>query len=150
MIRQVITKAPPSLINEKMLLEIYAMSEAYAVVQRWAETFNAGEPDAVAALYAPDATIWGTLGQKLTTGLTDITTYFAEAARAGLKVKLGEHVLSPLSQISAVDAGEYEFTRTVDAQTALLPARYSFVLVKQSGVWMIAHQHSSFLPKPIG
>jgi uncharacterized protein (TIGR02246 family) len=136
--------------KRKTLLEICAMNEAYAVVQRWAETFNAGEPDAVAALYAPDATIWGTLGQKLTTGLTDITTYFAEAARAGLKVKLGEHVLSPLSQISAVDAGEYEFTRTVDAQTALLPARYSFVLVKQSGVWMIAHQHSSFLPKPIG
>jgi uncharacterized protein (TIGR02246 family) len=126
------------------------MNEAYAVVQRWAETFNAGEPDAVAALYAPDATIWGTLGQKLTTGLTDITTYFAEAARAGLKVKLGEHVLSAMSQTSAVDAGAYEFARTTDAQTALFPARYSFVLLKQNGAWMIAHQHSSFLPKPIG
>ena len=28
--------------------------------------------------------------------------------------------------------------------------RYSFVLVKLNGAWMIAHQHSSFLPKPIG
>src|SRR6202030_1379044 len=98
MIRQVITKAPLSLINEKTLVEICAMNEAYAVVQRWAETFNAGEPNAVADLYAPDATVWGTLGQKLTSGLTDITSYFAEAARAGLKVKLGEHVLSAMSQ----------------------------------------------------
>jgi uncharacterized protein (TIGR02246 family) len=126
------------------------MNEAYALVQRWAEIFNAGEPDAVAALYAPDATIWGTLGQKLTTGLADITTYFAEAARAGLKVKLGEHVLSPMSQTSAVDAGEYEFTRTVDEKTTIFPARYSFVLVKPNGGWMIVHQHSSFMPKPIG
>jgi uncharacterized protein (TIGR02246 family) len=126
------------------------MNEAYAVVQRWAEAFNAGEPDAVAALYLPDATIWGTLGQKLTTKPADITTYFAEAARAGLKVRLGAHVLSAMSQTNAVDAGEYEFARTTDAQTALFPARYSFVLLKQNGAWMIAHQHSSFLPKPIG
>jgi uncharacterized protein (TIGR02246 family) len=126
------------------------MNEAYAVVQRWAETFNAGEPNAVADLYAPDATVWGTLGQKLTSGLTDITSYFAEAARAGLRVRLAEHVLSPIAETNAVDAGEYEFARTMDGQTALFPARYSFVLVKHNGAWMIAHQHSSFLPKPIG
>jgi uncharacterized protein (TIGR02246 family) len=126
------------------------MNEAYAAVQQWAEAFNAGEPDAVAALYLPDATIWGTLAQKLTTGPADITTYFAEAARAGLKVRLGQHVLSPMSQTNAVDAGEYEFARTMDGQTALFPARYSFVLLKHNGAWMIAHQHSSFLPKPIG
>jgi uncharacterized protein (TIGR02246 family) len=126
------------------------MSEAYETVKRWAETFNAGEPDAVAALYAPDATIWGTLGQKLTTKPADIMTYFIEAARAGLKVKLGEHVSSLISETSAVDAGDYEFARITGGQTALFPARYSFVLVKQNGVWMIAHQHSSFLPKPAG
>jgi hypothetical protein len=26
--------------------------------------------------------------------------------------------------------------------------RYSFVLAKQNGSWLIAHQHSSLLPKP--
>jgi uncharacterized protein (TIGR02246 family) len=131
-------------------MEIYAMNEVYAAVQRWAETFNAGEVDAVAALYAPGATIWGTLGQKLTKGPADIRSYFVEAARAGLKVKLGGHDLSPISPTSAVDAGDYEFARTADGQTAFFPARYSFVLVKPNGAWMIAHQHSSFLPRPIG
>jgi ketosteroid isomerase-like protein len=33
------------------------MDEAYNVVKRWAEAFNAGTAGAVAALYAPDATI---------------------------------------------------------------------------------------------
>jgi uncharacterized protein (TIGR02246 family) len=147
MIRQAITKAP---LTNATPVEIYAMNEAYAVVQRWAETFNAGEPDAVAALYAPDATIWGTLAQKLTTRPADIRSYFIESARAGLKVKLGEHAASLIFETCAVDAGDYQFARRTDGQTALFPARYSFVLVKQNGGWMIAHQHSSFLPKPIG
>ena len=126
------------------------MNEAYAIVQRWAETFNAGEPDAVAALYAPDATIWGTLAQFLTTNPADIRAYFVEAARSGLRVELRPHVLSPISQTCAIVAGHYDFTRTADGKATTFPARYSFVLVKQNGAWMIAHQHSSFLPKPIG
>jgi uncharacterized protein (TIGR02246 family) len=131
-------------------VEIYAVNEAYGIVKRWAESFNAGDPDAAAALYTAEATVWGTLAQQLTTGLADIKSYFVEAARAGLKVKLGEHVLSPISQTSAIDAGDYEFARMIGGQTALLPARYSFVLVKQNGEWLIAHQHSSFLPEPMG
>jgi uncharacterized protein (TIGR02246 family) len=126
------------------------MSDAYDVVKKWAEAFNAGDAAATAALYAQDATIWGTQAQYLTTSPADIRTYFVEAARAGLKVKLGPHVLSPVSETCAVNAGHYEFSRTVDGQTANFPARYSFMLTKQDGAWMIAHQHSSILPKPAG
>jgi hypothetical protein len=32
----------------------------------------------------------------------------------------------------------------------VFPARYSFVLAGQNGGWTIAHQHSSFMPKPGG
>jgi uncharacterized protein (TIGR02246 family) len=124
------------------------MNEAYAILERWAQAFNEGDADAVAVLYAPGATLWGTLGQYLTTSPADIRTYFAEAGRAGLRVKLGSHVLSPISETCAIDAGHYEFTRGPDGQ--IFPARYSFFLVKQDGKWMIAHQHSSIMPKPIG
>jgi hypothetical protein len=93
------------------------MTEAYAVVERWAQTFNEGDADATAALYAPGATIWGTLAQYLTTSPADIRTYFMEAARAGLRVRLQPHVLSPTSETSAIDAGHYEFARTTDGQT---------------------------------
>ncbi len=126
------------------------MNEAYVIVERWAQFFNEGNADAIAGLYAPEATIWGTLAQSLTTSPEDIRTYFVEAARAGLRVKLQEHVSSAISETCAVDAGQYEFSRNVDGQTTSFPARYSFVLVKQNGAWMIAHQHSSLLPKPIG
>jgi uncharacterized protein (TIGR02246 family) len=122
------------------------MEQAYAVVERWGQAFDAGDADAVASLYAPDATIWGTLAQYLATSPADIRTYFFEAARSGLRVKLKPHVLSPISETWAIDAGHYEFVR--DGQT--FPARYSFFLMKQNGAWMIAHQHSSILPKPAG
>jgi hypothetical protein len=59
-------------------------------------------------------------------------------------------VISPISESCAIVAGHYDFTRTADGKATTFPARYSFVLVKQNGAWMIAHQHSSFLPKPIG
>jgi uncharacterized protein (TIGR02246 family) len=124
------------------------MNEAYAILERWAQAFNEGDADAVAALYAPGATLWGTLGQYLTTSPADIRTYFAEAGRAGLRVKLGSHVLSPISETCVIDAGDYEFARAADGQT--FPSRYSFFLVKQNGKWRIAHQHSSIMPKPIG
>jgi uncharacterized protein (TIGR02246 family) len=126
------------------------MSEAYAVVERWGQAFNEGAAGAVAALYAPGAAIWGTLAQTLTTSPQAIEAYFAEAARAGLRVKLGEHVSSGISGACVIDTGHYEFTRTRDGQTAIIPARYSFVVVKPDGDWMIAHHHSSILPKPAG
>jgi hypothetical protein len=77
------------------------MSGPYVIVERWAETFNEGEPSAVAALYALGATIWGTLAQSLTTTPDDIETYFIQAARGGLRVKLGEHVSSLISATCA-------------------------------------------------
>ena len=123
------------------------MDQAYAIVKQWEAAFNAGDADAVAALYTPSATIWGTLAQDLTITSAGITSYFQQAARAGLRVKLGPHVLSPTAGAGVVDAGQYEFSRAADRQDSA-PARYSFVLMQQNGAWMITHQHSSFLPKP--
>jgi hypothetical protein len=82
------------------------MNEAYVIVERWGQFFNEGNADAIAGLYAPGATIWGTLTQKLTISPKDIRTYFIEAARAGLRVKLEEHVSSVISETCAVDAGQ--------------------------------------------
>ena len=126
------------------------MDEAYAVVKQWEAAFNAGDAEAVTALFTPSATIWGTLAQDLTTSTADIRSYFVQAGRAGLKVKLGPHVLLPMAESGTIDSGHYEFSRTVDGQTTAFPARYSFALVKHNGAWAIAHQHSSLMPKPAG
>ena len=124
--------------------------EAYGVVEQWAEHFNDGNAAAAAALYAPGATLWGTLGQYVTTQPAEITSYFEGAFRSGLKVKLQPFTIHAVGTDGVVVASHYEFSRAVDGQTALFPARYSFVLTRHDGGWRIAHQHSSMLPKPPG
>jgi uncharacterized protein (TIGR02246 family) len=123
------------------------MSEAYAVVERWADTFNAGDVTAIAALYAPEATIWGTLGQYLTTQPAEIRDYFDATFRAGLKVKLQPFVIHAFGDDGVIVAGHYEFSRIADSEAATFPARYSFVLGRADGAWLIAHHHSSLVPR---
>ena len=126
------------------------MSEAYAVVERWADIFNAGDVAAIAALYAPEATIWGTLVQYLTTQPAEISDYFDASFRAGLKVKLQPFVIHAFGDDCVIVAGHYEFSRIADSEAATFPARYSFVLGRADGAWLIAHHHSSLVPRPVG
>jgi uncharacterized protein (TIGR02246 family) len=125
------------------------MSEAYSLVERWAETFNAGDVAAIAALYAPQATIWGTLGQVITTQPDEIQSYFEASFRAGLKVELQPFVIHSTEGGDVIVAGHYAFSRIADSEATTFPARYSFVLVKADGAWLIAHHHSSLMPKPM-
>jgi uncharacterized protein (TIGR02246 family) len=126
----------------------FAVDDPYAIVKHWEAAFNAGDADALTALYAPSATLWGTLAQDMTASAADIRSYFQQATRSGLKVRLGAHLLQLIGGNGAIDCGHYELSRAVDGQTVAFPARYSFVLTRQNDAWAIAHQHSSFLPTP--
>jgi uncharacterized protein (TIGR02246 family) len=122
------------------------MDDPYDMIRRWEHAFNQGDGRDVAALYAPDAILWGTLAPTLIASPQAIHAYFVDAAAAGLTVRLGEHASTLLSETCAVDAGHYEFSRTKDGAVSLLPARYSIVLARTGGSWVIAHHHSSILP----
>jgi uncharacterized protein (TIGR02246 family) len=121
--------------------------DAYGAVERWSKALNEGTAEDTAATYSPDASLWGTVATALTTSPEAVKKYFS--AGAGIvKVKLGEHTALQLSDAVVVDAGQYEFSRVRDGQTITSPARYTFVLSKQGDTWIIAHHHSSFMPKP--
>jgi uncharacterized protein (TIGR02246 family) len=135
--------------QRRPLKENLAMSEAYSVVERWADTFNAGDLEAIAALYAPEATIWETLGQVITTQPAEIRSYFEAAFRAGLKVELQPFVIHAAGKDVVIVAGHYELSRIADSEAKTFPARYSFVLARAGDAWLIAHHHSSLVPKPI-
>src|SRR5579872_3047370 len=105
----------------KAIYRRFSMQDAYAVVQRWGEAFNRGDADSVAALYAPAATIWGTLAQYIATSPTEILDYFREAARAEFRVKLGPYVISPIGESGFVICGHYELSRPLDGRILALP-----------------------------
>jgi uncharacterized protein (TIGR02246 family) len=124
-----------------------ASEDAQQTLLRWAEAFNAGKPDDVAALYTRDATLWGTVASAVVASPPAIKAYFAEATQAGTKVRFLQNTPTELSPDVVLEVGRYEFERSRDGQTVILPARYSFVMVKQGDIWKIAHQHSSLAPK---
>lgn len=122
--------------------------DAHATVERWVEAFNAGKAEDVAALYAADATIWGTVSPALATTPEAIRSYFTGALKAGLKVRMIDHSAQSLAGAVVSDVGRYNFQRPGDGGMVDLPARFTFVLVRYGDRWAIAHQHSSPMPKP--
>ncbi len=122
------------------------MTGAYATIEQWAHHFNSGDSAAVAALYAPNAVLWGTLAREMTTSPEAIGTYFAEAAGLGLTVRLGACAQRDLSETATMIAGSYDLFRTHGGKAIAFPARYSFVLVRRDARWQITHHHSSLRP----
>ncbi len=123
------------------------VDDARQILLRWTEAFNAGKPDDIAVLYAADATLWGTVAPAVIASPAEIRTYFANAAKAGTKVRFVDVSTTEVTPVTVVAVGRYEFERNQAGQPVVLPARYSFVLVKQGEAWKIAHQHSSLAPK---
>lgn len=126
------------------------VEDANKTLVRWAEAFNAGEADTVAALYLPDATLHSTVGADLTATPTAVNSYFAAAAKNKIKVTLvGEPTATVLNGNDVVLAGYYDFAGTrANGEVFVTPARYTFVIVERNVNRLIAHQHSSPRPKP--
>jgi uncharacterized protein (TIGR02246 family) len=138
-----------------MLLTLVPMSasagpaeDASAVIDRWATAFNASDADAVLKLYASDALLLGTVSPILSEGTDPIRAYFARLPGSGTKVVIGEGRMVVLSDQAVLATGFYEFTRMQDGKPVPTPARFTMVLVKRDGAWLIAHHHSSQRPNP--
>jgi hypothetical protein len=113
------------------------------------KNFNSGDVDATRRLYAPGATVFGTLSPALTSGTEGFKSYFA----AGAKNKTGEDGGQPDRNQGFRFRGCFirdlrvSGTRA-DGQSFTAPARYTFVIANVDGQWRIMHQHSSPQPRP--
>lgn len=122
--------------------------DAAGVLTTWVNGFNAGNVDAIASLYSPDATLFGTISPALTKRPEDVRAYFAAVAKSRMQVKLVDApTVTSIVDAAVVLSGLYEFSGPrPDGQSFTMPARYSFVVANISGQWRIVHQHSS--PRP--
>lgn len=113
------------------------------VAQVWATAFNECSAEKLAALYDPQATLWGTNSASLTTTPQGIRAYFDRACSATppIRVALGQ-VVSRTHGTYATVSGTYEFSR----EGVLFPSRYSFALISTGNGWRIVQHHSSPLP----
>lgn len=120
--------------------------QAQAVLSEWAQRFNAGEIEPLAALYAYDALLLGTSSPELYVGQQSLERYF----RLNAQVTIGRFEVRSMAAGMLLCAGFYTFVRNPTTSPVTVPARFSFVLEQKDGEWRILHHHSSALPPPRG
>ena len=123
--------------------------DANALVDRWSAAYNTNDPQAVAAIYAPDAILLGTVSPVSSTGTAAILKYFGPLKGSGNTNTIQERHTVVLGEDAVLVTGFYMFTSLVDGKTIPRPSRFSMLAVKRDGQWRIAHHHSSprVLPK---
>ncbi len=118
-------------------------------LQAWATAYAAMDGEKSAAVYAPDARLWGTASRAQTVGRDAIRDYF-NAGRQNLKsrvVTIGDHATRIFGN-AAVASGHYSFENTrADGSSTTRAARFSMAIVNQNGRWVIVDHHSSVLPE---
>jgi uncharacterized protein (TIGR02246 family) len=118
-----------------------------ALFYRWNAAVESGDPEQVAALYAPDAVLLPTLSPEIRTdhdGLVDYFEHFLAKNPSGERTK---SVIEVLDGHTAIDTGLYTFTFTAaDGTQTFADARYTFVYEKVHGKWLIINHHSSLVP----
>jgi uncharacterized protein (TIGR02246 family) len=122
--------------------------DAQAVADKFIAAFVAGDLEATAALYSPDALFWGTASPELGASPEIVRKYFADnyAARANVPLKSASITDSSalvLSDDTVVIAGRWQTERP----NALSLLRFTMVVHKKGGQWRIVHLHSSPRPK---
>lgn len=120
--------------------------EASDLLDKWVQAFNANDPGAVTALYTPDAILLGTSSPVISQGTEQIFDYFARLKSSGNQVRISERHMMVLDDTAVVGTGFYEYELIQNGRAFLAPARFTMVMVKRDGKWLIAHEHSSQRP----
>ena len=119
-----------------------------ASMQSWADAFSADSPDAILALYAEDAVLWGTLSPVRRDTPAAIRDYFAAVFPLAQR---DVEFMDPFIRIygnTAINSGRYTFSWVAGGEAVKLAARYSFTYVKRDERWLIVDHHSSPVPEP--
>lgn len=119
------------------------------LLSAWVEAFNSRDPRRIVALYAPTAVLWGTTATSMATTPDQIWDYFKNAGqRPATRVTIESNLARAFGDI-AVISGTYTFADvTSGVRSNVRPARYTFVLQRTGGRWLIVEHHSSRVPQP--
>jgi uncharacterized protein (TIGR02246 family) len=118
--------------------------EASALVDQWSATYTANDREALAKLYTPDALLFGTTEKTAVRGTDGIKEYFVALDKGGRKntIHQEDKNVFVVGDNAVIVAGFYDFARK-DQNYTPRPSRFTMLLVKRDGKWLIQHHHSS-------
>ena len=123
--------------DEKMIVE---------AMETWGMGFSATTPDSIVALYAEDASLWGTLSPIRRADPESIRDYFEQAfIFTDRKVTFDDSSIRCYGDL-AINSGTYTFSLVKEGEMLVIPSRYSFTYIKRNEHWLIAEHHSSPMP----
>lgn len=118
-----------------------------AATDSWRAAVDARDAKKVAALYDPQALLYATFQTRLDSP-KEILSYFKHLTeKPDLKVKFHRQDIRVIGGDAAINSGLYTFSYTEDGKPVSVPARYTFVYVKDNGAWRIINHHSSVNPE---
>jgi len=132
-----------------LTLSAFAGDEAdvAAATDAWRAAIDARDPQAVSSLYDPQALLYATFQTRLDSP-KKILSYFKHLTeKPELKVKFHRQDIRVFDGDAAINSGLYVFSYSEDGRTVSVPARYTFVYVKDGGDWKIINHHSSVDPE---
>ncbi len=122
--------------------------EITVLFDKWNESLQTGNPEAVVELYSEDAVLLPTVSNKVRADHEAIADYFHHFLELHPKGTLNEVHLACFGNI-AINEGIYTFDIVQDGKPGKVQARYSFVYHNEDGEWKIVSHHSSKMPEPV-
>jgi uncharacterized protein (TIGR02246 family) len=119
--------------------------EANAALDRFSAAYTANDVETLVQLYAPNAILLGTNSPTISEGRDAVRAYFTnlKLAGSGNKNEIQDRRTIVVNDDAVVVTGFYQFTRMSDGQPVPAPARFTVLLTRVGGQWLIAHQQSS-------
>ncbi|WP_169846676.1 SgcJ/EcaC family oxidoreductase [Rhodococcus marinonascens] len=122
-------------------------SEIAHFLTEWNSALKTGNPDAVAALYAPDVVLVPAVSDAIRTDRAGIVDYFVHFLAGKPSAVVEESVIEMLDADHAIDPGRYRITIQNDGVPEVVEARFAFVYERTDGNWLIVNHHSSAMPE---
>ena len=123
-----------------------ASDQIAAATQAWQAAYDSRDPHNIVGMYDTEAVLWGTAAKTIAPNPTAVRQYFKNAAsRPNARVVIGEQHIRVFGD-TAFSSGYYTFTDVREGQLVPRPARFTFVLHRKAGTWLVVAHHSSAMP----
>ncbi|MBY0613700.1 MAG: SgcJ/EcaC family oxidoreductase [Beijerinckiaceae bacterium] len=116
--------------------------DANGVIDAWVAAYSANDREALVSLYAPNAILLGTTSPIISEGTEAIRTYFQDLPGSGRRNAVIERRTIVLGDTAVLGTGFYNFMREAEGNVPR-PSRFTMLVEKRDGRWLIVHHHSS-------